>query len=33
GKYDHLPEQAFMYVGPIEQAEEQAKKMAQQGKK
>ncbi len=33
GKYDHLPEQAFMYVGPIEQAEEQAKKMAQQAKK
>ncbi len=29
GKWDHLPEQAFMYVGPIEQAEEQAKKMAQ----
>ena len=28
GKYDHLPESAFMYVGPIEQAEEQAKKMA-----
>ena len=28
GKWDHLPEQAFMYVGGIEQAEEQAKKMA-----
>ena len=28
GKWDHLPEQAFMYVGPIEQAEEQARKMA-----
>lgn len=27
GKWDHLPEQAFMYVGPIEQAEAQAKKM------
>ncbi len=27
GKWDHLPEQAFMYVGPIEQAEEQAKKI------
>jgi len=27
GKWDHLPENAFMYVGPIEQAEEQAKKM------
>jgi len=30
GKWDHLPEQAFMYVGPIEQAEEQAKKMAKE---
>jgi F-type H+/Na+-transporting ATPase subunit beta len=29
GKWDHLPEQAFMYVGPIEQAEQQAKKMAE----
>ena len=28
GKWDHLPEQAFMYVGAIEQAEEQAKKQA-----
>lgn len=28
GKWDHLPEAAFMYVGPIEQAEEQAKKLA-----
>jgi F-type H+-transporting ATPase subunit beta len=28
GKWDHLPEEAFLYVGPIEQAEEQAKKMA-----
>ncbi len=27
GKWDHLPEQAFMYVGPVEQAEEQAKKI------
>ena len=27
GKWDHLPEQAFMYVGVIEQAEEEAKKM------
>ena len=27
GKWDHLPEQAFMYVGTIEQAEEQAKKL------
>ena len=31
GKWDHLPEAAFMYVGPIEQAEEQAKKMAEKG--
>ncbi len=29
GKWDHLPEQAFMYVGAIEQAEAQAKKMAE----
>ncbi len=29
GKWDHLPEPAFMYVGPIEQAEAQAKKLAQ----
>ncbi|MFK7737600.1 MAG: F0F1 ATP synthase subunit beta [Pirellulaceae bacterium] len=28
GKWDHLPEQAFMYVGAIGQAEEQAKKLA-----
>jgi len=27
GKWDHLPEQAFMYVGASEQAEEQAKRM------
>ncbi|EMI21170.1 F0F1 ATP synthase subunit beta [Rhodopirellula maiorica SM1] len=27
GDYDHLPERAFMYVGAIEQAEAQAKKM------
>jgi F-type H+/Na+-transporting ATPase subunit beta len=33
GKWDHLPEQAFMYVGGIEEAEEQAKKLAaQEGK-
>ncbi|HBV64728.1 MAG TPA: F0F1 ATP synthase subunit beta [Rhodopirellula sp.] len=31
GKWDHLPEQAFMYVGAIEQAEEQAKKMEEKG--
>ena len=29
GKWDHLPEDAFMYVGVIEQAEEQAKRLAQ----
>jgi F-type H+/Na+-transporting ATPase subunit beta len=29
GKWDHLPEQAFMYVGPIEQAEAQAMKLAE----
>jgi len=29
GKWDHLPEDAFMYVGAIEQAEAQAKAMAE----
>ena len=29
GKWDHLPEQAFMYVGVIEEAESKAKKMAE----
>src|SRR5437588_2601673 len=29
GKWDHLPESAFMYVGAIEEAAEQAKKMAE----
>ncbi|MDA1052279.1 MAG: F0F1 ATP synthase subunit beta [Planctomycetota bacterium] len=33
GKWDHLPERAFMYVGVIEQAEEQAKKMAAEATK
>jgi F-type H+/Na+-transporting ATPase subunit beta len=28
GKWDHLPESAFMYVGVIEEADEQAKKAA-----
>jgi F-type H+-transporting ATPase subunit beta len=28
GKWDHLNEASFMYVGPIEQAEEQEKKLA-----
>ena len=32
GKWDHLPESAFMYVGGIEEAAEQAKKMAEEGK-
>ncbi len=27
GKWDHLPEQAFMYVGAVEQAEEQARNL------
>ena len=27
GKWDHLPEAAFMYVGAIEEAEEQHKRM------
>ena len=30
GKWDHLPERAFMYVGVIEQAEAQAKKMEEE---
>jgi len=29
GKWDHLPEQAFMYVGVVEEAEAQAKRMAE----
>jgi len=32
GKWDHLPESAFMWVGGIEEAAEQAKKMAGEGK-
>jgi len=31
GKWDHLPESAFMYVGGVEEAAEQAKKMAEEG--
>ncbi len=31
GKWDHLPEQAFMYVGVIEEAAEKAEKMAKEG--
>ncbi len=30
GKWDHLPEEAFMYVGAVEGADEQAKRMAAQ---
>jgi F-type H+-transporting ATPase subunit beta len=30
GKWDHLPEAAFMYVGSVEEAEEQAKRMAEE---
>ncbi len=33
GKWDHLPESAFMYVGAIEEAEEQYKKMQAEAKK
>lgn len=32
GKWDHLPESAFMYVGGIEEAVAQAEKMAAEGK-
>jgi len=32
GKWDHLREDAFMYVGSIEQAAEQAKRLESQGK-
>lgn len=28
GEFDDLPEQAFMFVGTIEEAQEKAKKMA-----
>jgi F-type H+-transporting ATPase subunit beta len=30
GKHDDLPEQAFLYVGPIEEAQEKAEKMKQE---
>ena len=33
GKWDHLPESAFMYVGGIEQAAEQAERMETAAKK
>ncbi len=32
GKWDHLPEQAFMYVGTIEQAAEQAERLKLEGR-
>jgi len=31
GKWDHLPEQAFLYVGPVEEAVEQARQIAEAG--
>jgi len=31
GRWDHLPEQAFMYVGTVEEAAEQAEKLKAQG--
>jgi len=31
GKWDHLPESAFMYVGKIEEAAEKAERMAKEG--
>ena len=33
GKWDHLPEQAFLYVGSVEQAAEQAEKMEFESRK
>ena len=30
GKHDDIPEQAFLYVGPIEEAQEKAEKMKQE---
>ncbi|HLN31881.1 MAG TPA: F0F1 ATP synthase subunit beta [Gemmataceae bacterium] len=32
GKWDHLPESAFMYIGGIDEAAEQAKRIASEGK-
>ena len=29
GKHDALPEQAFMYIGPVDEAVEKAKKLAE----
>ena len=31
GKWDHLPESSFMYIGGIEEAAERAKKIAEGG--
>ena len=33
GKWDHLPEQAFLYVGSVEQAAEQAERMEAEARK
>jgi len=33
GKWDHLPEPAFMYVGSIEEAAEKADRLAKQAEK
>ena len=33
GKWDHLPEQAFMYVGSVEQAAEQAERLDSEARK
>jgi F-type H+-transporting ATPase subunit beta len=33
GKWDHLPEQAFMYVGAVEEAAQQAERMEAEAKK
>jgi F-type H+-transporting ATPase subunit beta len=33
GKWDHLPESAFMYVGAIEEAKEQAERQAKEGER
>ena len=33
GKWDHLPEQAFMYIGAVEEAAQQAEKLAGGGEK
>ena len=32
GKWDHLPEQAFMYVGGIDEAAKEGERLAREGK-